>query len=47
MATYARDAVATMVSYEGMTGNSAGLLSPGAQMTRAEMAVVLARALTM
>ena len=44
---YAQDAMATMVSYGIITGTSDGLLSPLGRMTRAEMAVVLARALTM
>ena len=43
---YAQDAMATMVSYGIITGTSDGLLSPLGRMTRAEMAVVLARALT-
>ncbi|MGN8969008.1 S-layer homology domain-containing protein [Intestinimonas sp. HCP28S3_D6] len=43
---YAQDAMATMVSYGIITGTSDGLLSPLERMTRAEMVVVLARALT-
>lgn len=43
---YAQDAMATMVSYGIITGTSDGLLSPLGRMTRAEMAAVLARALT-
>lgn len=43
---YAQDAMATMISYGIITGTSDGLLSPLGRMSRAEMAVVLARALT-
>ena len=44
---YARDAMATMISYGVITGTSDGELAPLGRMTRAEMAVVLARVLTM
>ena len=44
---YAQDAMATMVSYGVISGTSGGMLSPLTRMTRAEMAVVLARVLTM
>ena len=47
VADYAKDAVATMISYGVLTGTSNGTLAPNTQMTRAEMAVVLARVLTM
>ena len=44
---YARGAMSAMVSSGVITGTSAGQLEPGRVMTRAEMAVVLARALTL
>ena len=45
VAEYAVDAVATMVSYGILTGNNNSELNPTAYMSRAEMAVVLARVL--
>lgn len=47
VAPYARDAMATMISYGIITGASDGALAPNAQVTRGEMAVILARMLTM
>lgn len=44
---YARDAVATMVTYGIMAGTPEGDIKPNQPMTRAEMAVVLAQALTL
>lgn len=43
---YARGAMSVMLQTGILTGTSAGRLEPGRTMTRAEMAVVLARALT-
>lgn len=47
VASYARDAMATMISYGLLSGNTDNTLTPNGNMTRAEMAVVLARVLTM
>lgn len=44
--SYAREAMAAMVQNGIITGTSAGKLEPAQVMTRAEMAVALARALT-
>lgn len=47
VSAYARDAMATMVYYGIITGTPEGMLNPRSNMTRAEMAVVLERALTL
>lgn len=47
VAPYARDAMATMISYGIISGVSDGVLAPKAQLTRGEMAVLIARMLTM
>ena len=47
IAAYAKDAMATMVYYGIIAGTPEGMLNPAANMTRAEMAVVLERALTL
>ena len=44
--SYARGAMSVLLQAGILTGTSAGKLEPGRIMTRAEMAVVLARALT-
>lgn len=44
---YARGALSVLLQAGILTGTSAGKLEPGRTMTRAEMAVVLARALTL
>ena len=44
---YAQSAMAVMVEYGVITGTSAGTLNPYGQLSRAEMAVVLARVLTL
>ena len=44
---YARGAMSAMLQAGVITGTSAGKLEPGRTMTRAEMAVILARALTL
>ncbi len=47
VSAYAKDAMATMVYYGIITGTPQGMLNPRSNMTRAEMAVVLERALTL
>lgn len=47
VSNYARDAVSTMVSYGILTGTPEERLNPLQPMTRAEMAVVLAQALSL
>lgn len=47
VSSYARDAAATMVEYGILSGTPDGRLNPHGSMTRAEMAVVLANALTL
>lgn len=47
VSAYAKDAMATMVYYGIITGTPEGMLNPRSNMTRAEMAVVLERALTL
>lgn len=47
VSSYARDAMATMISYGILSGNTDNTLNPNGNMTRAEIAVVLARVLTM
>ena len=44
---YARGAMSALLQAGVITGTSAGKLEPGRTMTRAEMAVILARALTL
>lgn len=44
--SYARGAMSVMIQNGILTGTTSGKLAPGQAMTRAEMAVVLARALT-
>lgn len=47
VAPYAQSAMVVMVEYGVITGTSAGTLNPRGQLSRAEMAVVLARVLTL
>lgn len=47
MPAYARGAMSVLLQTGIITGTSAGKLEPARIMTRAEMAVVLARALTL
>ena len=47
VASYAQSAVAVMVEYGVLTGTPAGTLNPYGSLSRAEMAVVLARVMTL
>lgn len=47
VASYAQSAVAVMVEYGVLTGTAAGTLNPYGALSRAEMAVVLARVMTL
>lgn len=47
VSSYAREAMAWMVSYGIISGNTDNTIAPNGNMTRAQMAVVLARILTM
>ena len=47
VSSYAQDAMAVMLSYGILSGNTDNTLDPHGNMTRAQIAVILARVLTM